>query len=165
MARDAGADMFLSLHADSIADRRVRGSHVYTLTKTASDAEAAALAAKENKADIIAGLDLAEYSPVVNTILLDLSQRETNNRSAEVAERVVEELHRAGVYSLGRPHRHAGFAVLKAPDVPSVLIELGFLSNGDDEAMLSDAAARRPLIEALARAVDRHFDLRTAASR
>ena len=162
MARDAGADMFLSLHADSIADSRVRGSHVYTLSKTASDAEGAALAARENKADIIAGL--AEYSPVVNTILLDLSQRETNNRSAEVAERVVEEFRRAGVHSLGRPHRQAGFAVLKAPDVPSVLVELGFLSNSVDEAMLSDAAARRPLIEALVRAVDRHFDFRTAAN-
>ena len=165
MAHLAGAELFLSLHADSIANRRVRGSHVYSLSKTSSDAEAAALAAKENKADIIAGLDLAEFSPVVSTILLDLSQRETNIRSAEVADRIVEELRRASVHSLGRPHRQAGFAVLKAPDVPSVLVELGFLSNSDDEAMLSDAAARRPLIEALARAVDRHFDLRTAASR
>ncbi len=163
VARLASADLFLSLHADSMANSSVRGSHVYTLSKTASDSEAAALAIKENTADIIAGLDLAEYSPEVNTILLDLSQRETNNRSVEVADRMVEALRRAGLPSLGRPHRQAGFAVLKAPDVPSVLIELGFLSNTEDEAMLADATARLPLIEAIAGAVDRHFATRTAA--
>jgi N-acetylmuramoyl-L-alanine amidase len=163
MARHYGADLFLSLHADSMANASVRGSHVYTLSKTASDSEAAALAVKENTADIIAGLDLAEYSPEVNTILLDLSQRETNNRSVEVADRFVEAFRRAGLPSLGRPHRQAGFAVLKAPDVPSVLVELGFLSNAEDEAMLADATARLPLIEALAGAIDRHFATRTAA--
>lgn len=163
VARHASADLFLSLHADSMANTSVRGSHVYTLSKTASDSEAAALAVKENTADIIAGLDLAEYSPEVNTILLDLSQRETNNRSVEVADRMVEALRRTDLPSLGRPHRQAGFAVLKAPDVPSVLIELGFLSNPEDEAMLADATARLPLIEALAGAIDRHFATRTAA--
>jgi N-acetylmuramoyl-L-alanine amidase len=163
MARHASADLFLSLHADSIANAAVRGSHVYTLSKKASDSEAEALAAKENKADIIAGVDLAEHSPVVNTILVDLTQRETNNRSLEIADRMVEALRRAGLPSLSRPHRQAGFAVLKAPDVPSVLIELGFLSNAEDEAMLADAAARLPLIAAIVGAIDRHFATRITA--
>jgi N-acetylmuramoyl-L-alanine amidase len=162
IAHRSGAELFLSLHADSMANTKVQGSHVYSLSKTASDAEAAALAVKENKSDIIAGLDLAAYSSEVGTILLDLSQRETNNTSAEIADRMVEEFRQSGIRALGRPHRQAGFAVLKAPDVPSVLIELGFLSNRTDEAMLTSARARTPLIDAIARAVDRYFETRTA---
>ena len=108
MARNAGAELFLSLHADSIGNTKVRGSHVYSLSKTASDAEAAALAAKENKADVIAGLNLAEYSSDVHTILLDLSQRETNNTSIEMADRLVAGFRKNGVHSLNRPHRQAG---------------------------------------------------------
>jgi N-acetylmuramoyl-L-alanine amidase len=164
IAHLSGAELFLSLHADSMANAKVRGSHVYSLSKNASDAEAAALAAKENKSDIIAGLDLAGYSPEVNTILLDLSQRETNNTSAEIAGRMVDEFRRSGIHALGRPHRQAGFAVLKAPDVPSVLIEMGFLSNRADEAMLASEPARAPLIDAIVRAVDRYFETRTAGS-
>jgi len=161
IARSAGAELFLSLHADSIGNEKVRGSHVYSLSKTASDAEAAALAAKENKADVIAGLNLAEYSIDVHTILLDLSQRETNNTSVEIADRMVDGFRQNGVQSLNRPHRQAGFAVLKAPDVPSVLIELGFLSNREDEAMLLKAAGRKPIITAIVSAVDKHFATRT----
>jgi N-acetylmuramoyl-L-alanine amidase len=165
IARRAGAELFLSLHADSIADASVRGSHVYSLSKTASDAEAAALAASENKSDVIAGLDLAEYTPEVHSILLDLSQRETNNSSAEMANRLVDEFKHTNGHALNRLHRQAGFAVLKAPDVPSVLIELGFLSNRDDEALLATAEGRARIIEAIVHAVDRHFAPRTAASR
>lgn len=161
VAREAGAELFLSLHADSIDNRTVRGSHVYSLSKTASDAEAAALAAKENKADLIAGLDLSEYSTDVHTILLDLSQRETNNTSIELADRMVDGFRQYGVQSLNRPHRQAGFAVLKAPDVPSVLIELGFLSNRKDEAMLLTAEGRAPIIRAIVASVNKHFATRT----
>jgi len=161
VARSAGAELFLSLHADSIANKSVRGSHVYSLSKTASDAEAAALAAKENKADLIAGLNLGDYSSDVHTILLDLSQRETNNTSVEIADRMVDGFRQNGVQSLNRPHRQAGFAVLKAPDVPSVLIELGFLSNRKDEAMLLKAEGRRPIIKAIVTAVNKHFATRT----
>ncbi len=161
LARNAGAELFLSLHADSIGNTKVRGSHVYSLSKTASDAEAAALAAKENKADVIAGLNLAEYSSDVHTILLDLSQRETNNTSIEMADRLVAGFRKNGVQSLNRPHRQAGFAVLKAPDVPSVLIELGFLSNKEDEAMLLKAKGRAPIIAAIVSAVDKHFATQT----
>ena len=164
VARRAGADLFVSLHADSIADKGVRGSHVYSLSKTASDAAAAALAAAENKSDVIAGLDLAEYTPEVHTILLDLSQRETNNTSAEVASRLVDELQRNGIRSPNRAHRQAGFAVLKAPDVPSVLVELGYLSNRGDEELLATGGGRAKIIDAIVRAVDRHFATRTAES-
>lgn len=161
LARNAGAELFLSIHADSIGNKDVRGSHVYSLSKTASDAEAAALAAKENKADLIAGLNLSDYSSDVHTILLDLSQRETNNTSIEIADRMVDGFRQNGVQSLNRPHRQAGFAVLKAPDVPSVLIELGFLSNKEDEAMLLNAEGRKPIISAIISAVDKHFATRT----
>lgn len=158
IARDAGADLFLSIHADSIDDSRVRGSHVYTLSQRASDAEAEALAAKENKSDIVAGLDMASYSPDVNLILLDLSQRETNNRSADLANAMVDAFARRGVRSVRRPHRQAGFAVLKAPDVPSVLVELGFLSNPADENALQTARGREPIIAAIVEAVGRYFE-------
>ncbi len=164
IARAAGADLFLSIHADSIDDSRVRGSHVYTLSQKASDAEAAALAEKENKSDVIAGLDLASYSEEVNSILLDLSQRETNNLSARLADMVVEAFVHRGVPSISRPHRQAGFAVLKAPDVPSLLVELGFLSNREDERKLQTRRGREPVLDAVIDAVDRHFAVLPAAN-
>ena len=157
-ARAAGADLFLSIHADSLADSRVRGSHVYTLSKEASDEEAEALAAKENESDVIAGVDLAAYSEDVDEILLDLSQRATNCYSARLADMTVAEFARRGVPSVSRPHRRAGFAVLKAPDVPSLLIELGFLSNREDEKRMRSREGREPTVGAIVDAVDRYFD-------
>ena len=162
IARDSGGELFLSSHADSMTDASVRGTHVYSLSKKASDAEAEALAAKENKADLIAGLNLADYSSDVHTILLDLSQRETNNTSAEVANGFVEIFADRGIRSLSRPHRQAGFAVLKAPDVPSVLIELGFLSNKRDAAMLATPKGRAPIVEAIVAATEFFFATRAA---
>lgn len=158
LARAAGADLFLSVHADSLADSRVRGSHVYTLSKEASDDEAEALADKENQSDVIAGVDLAVYSDDVDEILLDLSQRATNCYSARLADMTVAEFARRGVPSIGRPHRRAGFAVLKAPDVPSLLIEFGFLSNREDEERLRSREGREPTVGAIVDAVDRYFD-------
>jgi len=156
--RAAKADLLISLHADSIDSNNVRGSHVYSLSDGASDAEAEALAAKENKSDIIAGVDLAQYNPDVGDILLDLAQRETNNVSAAFAGVLIDELVQARLPVLSpRPHRQAGFAVLTAPDVPSVLIELGYLSNPKDEAALTDGNHRKKLTAAIARAIDRHF--------
>ena len=157
IGRGAGADLFLSLHADSIRNMKVHGAHVYSLSETASDKEAEALAAKENKADIIAGINLAAHPPDVSSILLDLSQRETNNFSAEAANVLVQEWQARGLKLLQKPHRQAGFAVLKAPDVPSILVELGFLSNPGDVKKLSRASGRAPLLEALTQAVDRYF--------
>jgi N-acetylmuramoyl-L-alanine amidase len=156
VARDADADIFLSLHADSIANRTVRGGSVYTLSEKASDAEAAALAAKENKADLIAGIDLNDQSREVVNILIDLAQRKTMNESVTFAKHLVQELGRS-TRLLPRTHRFAGFAVLKAPDVPSALIELGYLSNRQDERMLNEARERSRISIAILRAVDTYF--------
>jgi N-acetylmuramoyl-L-alanine amidase len=156
IARRAGADVFLSIHADKMEDENVRGLSVYTLSERASDAEAAALAERENKVDLIARMDLRGAAPDVTGILIDLAQRDTKNSSARMAELVLSST-RSDTLLLQRPHRFAGFAVLKAPDMPSVLIELGFLSNPADEATLLSAAGRRGLARAIARGVDAYF--------
>jgi N-acetylmuramoyl-L-alanine amidase len=154
--RNADADLFVSLHADTMPNRKVRGASVYTLSETASDAEAAALAVQENKADLIAGVDLTHETSEVANILIDLAQRETMNRSARFAALLVDELRRE-TRLLRNTHRFAGFAVLKAPDVPSVLVELGFLSNRRDEKTLRTKAYRRKLAAAIARGIDRYL--------
>ncbi|MEQ8815838.1 MAG: N-acetylmuramoyl-L-alanine amidase [Thalassobaculum sp.] len=164
IARKAGADLFMSLHADSIDDKSLRGLSVYTLSETASDDEAAALAASENKVDIIAGIDLSDQAPEVTDILIDLAQRRTKNLSARLAAYVVQEMSDVTPL-LKRPHRFAGFAVLKAPDVPSVLVELGFLSNSTDLKNLHSAPFRDKIAEGLARAVDGYFQGMQAAFR
>jgi N-acetylmuramoyl-L-alanine amidase len=156
LARAAGAELFISLHADSIGDHRHRGASVYTLSEVASDKEAEALATKENKADLIAGIDLSNENRDVANILIDLAQRETMNYSARFAATLVHEIDRAAKINVN-PHRFAGFAVLKAPDVPSVLIEMGYLSNRQDERMLRDSHQRKRFAEAIRRAADRFF--------
>ncbi len=157
MAHQRDADLFISLHADSIADPAVAGASVYTLSETASDAEAARLARKENKVDILAGVDLTGQDPVVASILIDLAWRETNNRSIGFAELLTEELGRV-TRLLRRNRRYAGFVVLKSPETPSVLVELGYLSNERNAALLTDAGFRRKVAVAVRRAVDRYFD-------
>lgn len=164
IARDKDAALFISLHADSIRNRKVRGLSVYTLSETASDKEAAELAERENKADLIAGIDLTHESAEVTNILIDLAQRETMNQSARLASKLVTEM-RSRVKTLRNPHRFAGFAVLKAPDIPSVLIELGFLSNRHDEKALQSKAHRRKLAQSIAAAVDGYFTQVESASR
>ena len=158
-ARSAAADLFVSLHADALKNRRVRGAAVYTLSEVASDKEAAELAAKENKADVIAGVDLTHENPVVANILIDLAQRETMNYSARFATLLVTQLRRTGK-TLRNAHRFAGFAVLKAPDIPSVLIEMGYLSNPKEERLLRQPAYQRKLADAIARAMDGYFEAR-----
>lgn len=162
-ARRAGAELFVSVHADSVSSRDVRGASVYTLSGTASDSEAAALAEKENKADLIAGLDLSGESSEVTNILINLAQRETMNQSAAFAGHVVEQLAEA-TGLLPNPHRFAGFAVLKAPDIPSVLIELGFLSNRSDERALLKSDNRTRVASAVAKAIDGYLDETMSAS-
>ena len=158
IARAADADLFLSLHADTVSRSQVRGLSVYTLSQTASDAEAQALADKENKADIVAGIDLSNEVPEVTNILIDLVQRETMNLSAGFAVRLIREVGKEKLEILPvNPHRFAGFAVLKAPDVPSVLVETGYLSNAEDERMLRQPQYRAKLARALARAIESHF--------
>lgn len=156
VARQARAELFISVHADSVSNRKTRGLSIYTLSERASDKEAAKLAAKENKADLIAGIDLSAESVDVTSILLDLAQRETMNQSARLAEELVGELHRQ-VKLLPNTHRFAGFAVLKAPDMPSVLIEAGFLSNRQDERNLLNRKYRQNMAAAMVKGIDRHF--------
>jgi N-acetylmuramoyl-L-alanine amidase len=156
VARRYGADLFISIHADSNPSASVKGLSVYTLSEKSSDSEAAALADAENKADIIAGIDLSHESPDVTNILIDLAQRETMNLSSQMAETMVEKL-RQEVTLLRRSHRYAGFAVLKAPDVPSVLMEMGYLSNAEEERLLRTSRYRAKLGDSLHRAVDHYF--------
>lgn len=156
IARAAEADLFVSLHADSIGNKQVRGLSVYTLSEKASDREAEALAEKENNADTIIGIDLSHESQEVRHILMDLAQRESMNLATRLADRLIGELRRETTL-LRNSHRFARFAVLKSPDVPSVLIEMGYLSNKQDEAALKTAAYRGKLMDAVVRGVDGHF--------
>ncbi len=157
ISRRHDADLFLSIHADSAANKKATGLSVYTLSEKASDKEAAALAEKENKADIVAGLNFAEHSKEVSDVLLNLAQRETLNRSSEFATFMVQEM-RKSTHTLDNTHRFAGFAVLKAPDVPSVLMELGYLSNRAEEKQLQQKSYRKKLAVSAAKAIDRYFD-------
>ncbi|MEQ8266788.1 MAG: N-acetylmuramoyl-L-alanine amidase [Parvibaculum sp.] len=161
IARRHKADLFLSIHADAIQKSTVRGLSVYTLSENASDAEAAALARKENQSDLIAGLDLKGESPEVTGILIDLAQRETKNYSSRFAKSIVDYASQS-TNTLDPAHRFAGFVVLKAPDVPSVLIELGFLTNRDDEKQITSPAWRARMAKSFSRAVDRYFGDRLA---
>ena len=162
IARRHQADLFISVHADSIDRSTVRGASIYTLSETASDAEAAALARKENAADVIAGVNLGGEADEVRNILIDLAQRETKNLSVRFAQTTIPKIAQVTPV-LRNTHRFAGFRVLKAPDVPSVLMELGFLTNPDDEANLTSATWRRATATAIARGVDAYFVERATA--
>ncbi|MGA9796547.1 MAG: N-acetylmuramoyl-L-alanine amidase, partial [Rhizomicrobium sp.] len=157
IARGYNADLFISLHADSNPDPTVNGASVYTLSASGSDKEAAALANKENQSDIIAGVDLAGQDDAVSHILIDMAQRDTINRSVRFAETTVASLQQATDILPRAPHRSAAFAVLKAPDVPAVLIELGYLSNARDCAQMATNGWRDGVATAIADAVDRQF--------
>jgi N-acetylmuramoyl-L-alanine amidase len=158
IARKAGGIIFISLHADSAVELSARGLSVYTVSETASDQEAEALAARENKSDVLAGMDLSEERQDVADILISLAQRETKNRSATLADLLVTRLDDQ-VKLLPNAHRFAGFAVLKAPDVPSVLIEIGFLSHPKEEKLLESKAYREKVISGIASGVDAYFAL------
>jgi N-acetylmuramoyl-L-alanine amidase len=162
IARAAHGDLFISLHADSIDHDEIRGASIYTLSEDASDREAAKLAEKENMSDVIAGVDLSGENSPVASILIDLAQRDTMNRSARFAQSALASLGTATLIRPSSPRRSAGFAVLKAPDVPAVLIELGYLSNPQDEAEMATEAWRSRVARALAAAIDKHFAGETA---
>ncbi len=164
IARRRAADLFISLHADSIPRSSVRGASIYTLSERASDRQAARLAAKENKADLIAGIDLNEQTSDVASFLIDLAQRQTMNDSADFARLLTNEIGKVRPL-LRNTHRFAGFAVLKAPDVPSVLVELGYLSNPSDERRLNQRRERDRVVAAIARAIDRYFARQQAFKR
>lgn len=153
IARKLKGDIFISMHADSNPRPDARGLSVYTLSETASDEESAALAERENKADIIAGMDLNTADADVASILIDLAQRETMNKASLLAERVIDTLH-PKVTALPNPHRFAGFRVLKAPDIPSILVEIGFLSNQQDERQLLSKEYQGLVTSSLIKALD-----------
>lgn len=153
-------DIFISLHADTHPKKSTRGGSVYTLSQTASDKEAAALAAKENKADDVAGitLDRKNYSDETIDILRDLQRRETDRHSVVFARMLTSQLSTKGVRLARRKaHRYAGFVVLKSPTVPSVLVELGYLSNKDDLNLLRTKRFRTRVADAVLTSVDRYF--------
>jgi N-acetylmuramoyl-L-alanine amidase len=165
-AQKKGAGLFLSIHADYFPQEidKTTGATVYTLSEQASDEEARALAAKENFSDALAGVELpSDSDEVLANILIDLAQRETKNRSGVFARSIVGELAARGTLHT-RKIRSAGFRVLKAPDVPSVLLELGFLSNPDDEKLLTSEAWRERTAEAVAKSIDIYFAKRLAQS-
>lgn len=164
IAREARADLFVSLHADSIDRETVRGLSVYSLSDQASDREAAQLAARENRADALAGVDLARASDQVAQVLVSMAQRHTLNQSRRLANLIVDTV-RGEVPLIPTPHRSAGFAVLTAPDVPAVLIEMGYLSSPQDARLLSTGAHQQRLARSIARAVDRFFAPANVASR
>lgn len=157
IARGYQADLFISLHANSNPDASVSGASVYTLSNSGSDKEAAALARKENQSDVIAGVDLSGENSPVASILIDLAQRDTINRSSRFAETAVSQMSQATDILPREPHRAAAFVVLKAPDVPAVLIELGYLSNAHDCAQMGTGEWRDATAQAIAAAVDRNF--------
>ena len=140
-ARQHNADLFISIHADSVREKHVRGATVYTISEKASDSVAAHIAETENKSDAIAGLTFEDEPEDVSDILIDLARRETLGFSVQFARLAVDSI-RKDVLMIKNPHRHAGFRVLRAPDVPSVLVELGFLSNLEDEKLLNQSEWR-----------------------
>ena len=152
IARQHEADLFISIHADTIRLKGIRGATVYTVSDKASDAEAQALADRENLSDQLAGIEIEEENHEVADILIDLIRRETHGFSIRFARSLVGELStRVGL--INNPHRSAGFKVLKAPDVPSVLVELGYLSNAKDEEQLLSAEWRGKAAASISNAI------------
>ena len=163
LARAQKASLFISVHADAMASRdsAAQGATVYTLSERASDAAAARFAEAENRSDVIAGLDLSSEPSDVADILIDLAKRETKTFSAQFARVLISEMRPAAKLHQN-PLKSAGFRVLKAPDVPSVLIELGFVTNKDDVKALTSEAWRARAADAVVQAVDTFFTTRLA---
>jgi len=152
LARSHEADLLISIHADTIRLKNIRGATVYTVSDKASDAEAEATADRENLSDQLAGIEIVEENQEVANILVDLIRRETHSFSMRFARSLVGELSDS-IEMINNPHRSAGFRVLKAPDVPSVLVELGYLSNPQDEQQLLDGDWRRKAVGSISKAI------------
>jgi len=161
IAHSIKADLFISIHADSAQRDTASGATIYTLSEVASDREALLLAQRENRADIINGVNLGKQGSEVASILLDLAQRETMDNSAAFASLLKREA--TGLVPF-RPdyHRMAGFVVLKAPDTPSILLELGYLTNDEDAERLSSDTGKQAIATGIRRAVEIHFARRLA---
>ncbi len=153
IARDAGADVFLSLHADALAEGDAQGATVYTLAEEASDEASAALAERHDRDDLLAGLDLSDQDDVVAEVLMDMARTETLPRTERLAGAMVTAIKGAEIRMHRHPHQEGGFSVLKSPDIPAALLEVGFLSSDRDFKRLADPAWRAKLAGALVRAL------------
>jgi N-acetylmuramoyl-L-alanine amidase len=157
LARKHKADLFVSIHADAFRDRRVRGSSVYTLSHRGASSEAAKwLADKENSADLIGGIDLRENDNMLATVLLDMTQNATLEHSNVAAKKVLANLRKVGAVHKGRVQK-AGFVVLKSPDIPSMLVETGYISNPEEEKRLLSAGHRAKLARAILAGIKSYF--------
>ncbi len=164
-ARKLKADLFISLHANSIENSQTSGFSIYTLSEKSSDKQAELLAQKENRADIINGVNFSGASPDIMKTLIDLSQRDSMNRSSSFANIVIKKVDEAEIKVLQNSHRFAGFAVLTAPDITSVLIEIGYLSNREEEKQLNNLIYKRKMVASLTDAVNEFFHKNKKASK
>ena len=155
-AHEANGDLFISIHADSAKSKSATELSIYTISETASDKEAAALAERENKADILFGMDLSDYQPEVGNILIDIAKKYAMDQSSIYADEVVREMKKE-VNLRENAHRFAGFVVLKSPNIPSVLLEMGYLSNPQEDKLLQKESYRKKLGTALTKAVNEYF--------
>jgi N-acetylmuramoyl-L-alanine amidase len=158
IAREQRADLFVSIHADAFRDKRVHGSSVYVLSRRGASSEAARwLAAQENSADLVGGVSLDDKDEVLASVLLDLSQSATQQASLSAAQEIYQELRRVGKVHGGRVQQ-AGFVVLKSPDIPSMLVETGFISNAREESRLTEPQYQQRLAQALLVGIKDYFD-------
>ncbi|MAZ46170.1 MAG: hypothetical protein CMM98_01135 [Rickettsiales bacterium] len=157
IAKNSNADIFISLHADFNKNRRTRGISLYTLSEKASDKEAEALARRENRSDFLGNVDLSSESSEVTNILIDLTKRETLNQSSHLVNFLIKDI-KSEMNLLKRAHRFAGFTVLKSLDIPSVLIEMGYLSNKEDSRLLVSNNYQKKITSNIVKAVKNYFD-------
>lgn len=153
-ANQAEADVFLSLHADVVPEGTAAGATAYTLSETASDAASARIAARHDRADILAGIDLTDQDDQIATVLMELARLETEPKSLKLAGLLIDQLIDGGVRVHKNPNRQADFAVLKSPSVPSVLLEVGFMSDPTDLANLLDPVSRDVIVSSIALAIE-----------
>lgn len=156
-AHENKAALFISIHADSAKNKKARGLSVYTISEKASDKEAQMLAESENKADIILGINLNNEAPEVSNILIDLAKRDTMEKSSHFANILVDKMGKRVTLVKGA-HRFAGFVVLKSPNIPSVLLEIGYLSNKEEEKLLATSVYRAKLTKSIVEAIDSYFN-------
>jgi len=159
-ARNVKADLFISLHANAAEDNNAKGFSIYTLSEKASDKQSEILANKENRADIISGINFQDTSADILKTLIDMSQRNSMNHSSRFANIVIKTVRSNEIFILHNTHRFAGFAVLTAPDMVSVLVELGYLSNSLEEKDLNSISHKRKIVKGLVEAIDEYFKFR-----
>jgi N-acetylmuramoyl-L-alanine amidase len=154
-AREGGANLIVSIHADTTFEGRAEGAHVYTLSREGTDEAAVELAERENRADVIGGIELAGEPDDLATLLVDLAQRGTGAEAEKLALSVLRSMAGSVILLPTQPHRKANFRVLKAPEIPSILVELGYLSNPHDRARMASDQWNERMAAALATGIQR----------